>query len=118
MKLNREEKETIILFNEADDDCEIWTVSEGVLGRLKRAKVDMKQDGSGWRGVVSKNGLVVMVGKRTCYIGGRSQNQFCGEFVKRKKMAPRKPRAARGLGTQNVASKIEDQTLWGKGVMG
>jgi hypothetical protein len=118
MNLSREEKETIILFNEASNDCEIWTASEGVLGRLKRAKVDMRQDGGEWKGVVPRSGLVVVVGKRTCYIGGRSQNQFCGEFVKRKKMAPRKPRAARGSGTQNVANKIEDQTLWGKGVMG
>lgn len=33
----RSERETIVLFNEADDEMEIWTASEIVYRRLKKA---------------------------------------------------------------------------------
>ena len=71
-KLIPEERETILRFDQASDECFIWTAEEKVANRLKKGGVQVAKEPGGWSARVPKQALRLKVGKRACYIAGRS----------------------------------------------
>lgn len=71
-KLIPEERETILRFDQASDECTIWTAEEKVATRLRRSGVQVVEEPGGWSARVPKQALRLKVGKRACYTAGRS----------------------------------------------
>ena len=95
-KLTPEERETILRFDQASDECFIWTAEEKVANRLKKGGVQVAKEPGGWSARVPKQALRLKVGKRACYIAGRSAGTRV-ESPSRVRSASPKPTKVRSI---------------------
>jgi len=97
-KLIPEERETILRFDQASDECTIWTAEEKVANRLRRSGVHVVEEPGGWSARVPKQALRLKIGRRACYIAGRSaRTQVEVESPSRMRSASPKPTKARSI---------------------
>lgn len=94
-KLTPEERETILRFDEASDECSIWTVEEKVANRLKKSGAQVVREPGGWSARVPKQAVRLKLGRHACHVAGRSTGTRAGSASRMRSASPKPTKVRR-----------------------